>query len=197
MSEIIHYKITFLDFWHLSSGISGGVRFDNSVIKDSDRFPFVPAKSLKGVLREVATLQKAHFSNDFVESCFGEEAQKNRVPNAGTCHFSNATLSQSTKNELKAQNLTHFLFTKIASTAINEDSGSAEECSLREIEAVKPISLYGTIHNIPSQHTQSMQNLLKSLKSMGLNRNRGLGRLKIEILESKTNADFHALKRAK
>lgn len=119
------------------------------------------------------------------------------MPNAGTCHFSNATLSQSTKNELKTQNLTHFLFTKIASTAINEDSGSAEEGSLREIEAVKPISLYGTIHNIPSQHTQSMQNLLKSLKSMGLNRNRGLGRLKIEILESKTNADFHALKGAK
>lgn len=190
-SEIIHYKITFLDFWHLSSGLSGGVRFDNSVIKDNEGFPFVPAKSLKGVLREVATLQKAHFSNDFVESCFGEEVQKNRAPNAGACHFSNATLGQLTKKELKAQNLSHFLFAKIASTAIDEKFGSAKDGSLREIEVVKPISLYGTIHNVPSQHTQTMQNLLKSLKSMGLNRNRGLGRLKIEILQNNANsADF-------
>ena len=186
--EIIHYKITFLDFWHLSSGLSGGVRFDNSVIKDNEGFPFVPAKSLKGVLHEVATLQKAHFSNDFVESCFGEEVQKNRAPNAGACHFSNATLSQLTKKELKTQNLAHFLYAKIASTAIDERYDSAKDGSLREIEVVKPISLYGAIHNVPSQHTQTMQNLLKSLKSMGLNRNRGLGRLKIEILQNNANS---------
>ena len=187
-SEIIHYKITFLDFWHLSSGLSGGVRFDNSVIKDNEGFPFVPAKSLKGVLREVASANKEHFLSDFVESCFGEEAQKNRVPNAGTCHFSNATLSQLTKKELKTQNLAHFLYAKIASTAIDEKFGNAKDGSLREIEVVKPISLYGAIHNVPSQHAQTMQNLLKSLKSMGLNRNRGLGRLKIEILQNNANS---------
>ena len=187
-SEVIHYKITFLDFWHLSSGLSGGVQFDNSVIKDNEGFPFVPAKSLKGVLREVATLQKAHFSSDFVESCFGEEVQKDRVPNAGACHFSNATLSQLTKKELKSQNLAHFLYAKIASTAIDEKFGSAKEGSLREIEVVKPISLQGAIHNIPQNHIQTMQNLLLSLKSMGLNRNRGLGRLKIEILQNSANS---------
>ncbi|MGX3043620.1 RAMP superfamily CRISPR-associated protein [Helicobacter sp. T3_23-1056] len=186
-SEVIHYKITFLDFWHLSSGLSGGVRFDNSAIKDSDGFPFVPAKSLKGVLREVAVANKEHFLSDFVESCFGEEVQKNRAPNAGACHFSNAILSQSTKKELKAQNLTHFLYAKIASTAIDERYGSAKEGSLREIEVVKPISLYGTIHNVPSNYVESMQNLLKSLKSMGLNRNRGLGRL--EIVSANPSAD--------
>lgn len=180
MNETINYKITFLDFWHLSSGLSGGAKMDSGVIKDSDGFPFVPAKTLKGVLREVANAHSEHFSSDFINSCFGEEVQENRVPKEGICHFSNANLSDSTKIQL--QNLTRFLYAKIASTAIDENFGSAKNGSLREIEVVKPISLYGTIHNIPALHNQSMQNLLKSLKQMGLNRNRGLGRLKIEIL---------------
>lgn len=38
MSQTINCKITFLDFWHLSSGLSGGVRFDSGAIKDNDGF---------------------------------------------------------------------------------------------------------------------------------------------------------------
>ena len=179
MSNVIHYKITFLDFWHLGSGLSGGARLDNSVIKDSDGFPFVPAKTLKGVLREVAS---ESFGDDFTNECFGEVIQKDRVPKEGKCHFSNATLSQSTKDALK--NLTHFLYAKLASTAIDEKFGSAKDGSLREIEVAKPISLYGAIHNVPENHAPTMINALKSLRAMGLNRNRGLGRLKIEILDN-------------
>lgn len=175
----ISYKITFLDFWHLGSGLSGGARLDSSVIKDSEGFPFVPAKTLKGVLREVAS---ESFGNDFVNDCFGEVVQKDRAPKEGVCHFSNATLSQSTKDELK--HLTHFLYAKIASTAIDENLGSAKDGSLREIEVAKPLSLYGTIHNVPEHYADTMNLALKSLKSMGLNRNRGLGRLTIEILEN-------------
>ena len=178
---IISYKITFLDFWHLSSGLSGGARLDSSVIKDSEGFPFVPAKTLKGVLREVAE----SFGNDFVNDCFREVVQKDRVPKEGKCHFSNATLSQSTKDALK--HLTHFLYAKIASTAIDENFGSAKDGSLREIEVAKPLSLYGTIHNVPANYADTMINTLKSLRAMGLNRNRGLGRLKIEILENTQN----------
>lgn len=181
MSNTIYYKITFLDFWHLSSGLSGGARLDSSVIKDSEGFPFVPAKTLKGVLREVAE----SFGNDFVNECFGEVVQKDRVPKEGKCHFSNATINQSTKDALR--NLTHFLYAKLASTAIDENFGSAKDGSLREIEVAKPLSLYGTIHNVPTNYADTMTNTLKSLKLMGLNRNRGLGRLKIEILENAKN----------
>lgn len=177
----ISYKITFLDFWHLSSGLSGGARLDSSVIKDNEGFPFVPAKTLKGVLREVAE----SFGNDFVNECFGEVVQKDRVPKEGVCHFSNATLSQATKDALK--HLTRFLYAKIASTAIDEILGSAKDGSLREIEVAKPLSLYGTIHNVPTNYADTMINTLKSLRAMGLNRNRGLGRLKIEILENTQN----------
>lgn len=182
----IFYKITFLDFWHLSSGLSGGVRLDSGVIKDSEGFPFVPAKTFKGVLREVAS---GFCSKDFVDECFGEAVQKDRVPKAGACHFSNANLSEATKDAIKnpkipnhkTGNLAQFLYAKIASTAIDENLGSAKDGSLREIEVVKPISLYGEIHNVPERHLDSMKLALKSLKSMGLNRNRGLGRLKIDI----------------
>lgn len=34
MSQNIRYSVVFLDFWHLSSGLSGGARLDNICIKD-------------------------------------------------------------------------------------------------------------------------------------------------------------------
>ena len=32
----MRYKITFLDYWHLSSGLSSGAKADSTVLKDKD-----------------------------------------------------------------------------------------------------------------------------------------------------------------
>lgn len=167
------YKITFLDFWHLSSGLSAGAKFDSMVVKDKDNLPFVPAKTIKGLLREIA---KESTNQDFVNICFGNEGV-----NSGDCYFRNATLENKTIEEIVKNNLQNELYKEIASTKIGEN-GIAENGSLREIEVVIPISLYGKIENIPSEFEEDMKNSLKQIKRMGLNRNRGLGRCKIEIL---------------
>lgn len=174
MSKDIAFSITFLDFWHLSSGLSGGVRLDSAVIRDEQGFCFVPAKTLKGVLRELAS--KMQCSQSFILECFGD------AKNAAKCHFSNAVLDKNLKDELKNQHLLPFLYTKITATAIDEQTGSAKEGSLREIEVVKPLTLNASIFKLPLEHEEQMIKLLKSLKRMGLNRNKGLGRLKIDIL---------------
>ena len=173
MSQNIRYSVVFLDFWHLSSGLSGGARLDNICIKDEKGFCFVPGKSIKGVLREIA----AEFDKNFVKECFGDAKHSSK------CYFSDATLGEATKDELEKQHLIPFLYDKIASTAIDEQSKCAKDGSLREIEVAKPVRLFAYIANVPSQHKEMMIKVLKSLKRMGLNRNRGLGRLQIEILE--------------
>lgn len=168
----INYKIKFLDFFNVASGESGGARLDMSVIRDNDGFVFIPARTIKGVLREIA----ADFNeNDFIKDCFGD------AKNPSQCHFANATLSDETKREIKAAKLTPLLYSKVASTALED--GVVKKGSLREIEVAKPMEFYAAIDNVPQIHAEAMRKTLQSLRRMGLNRNRGFGRLKIEICE--------------
>ncbi|PID47068.1 MAG: CRISPR-associated protein, partial [Proteobacteria bacterium] len=70
MRKDIKYKITFLDYWHLSSGLSGGARFDSSVLKDENSLPFVSGKTIKGLLRIEAE------DENFINKCFGVNVEK-------------------------------------------------------------------------------------------------------------------------
>ena len=92
------------------------------------------------------------------------------------------TLAQRfTKKTIINNSLQNQLFNEIASTKIDKN-GIAESGSLREIEVVVPISLFGEIKNIPDVYKQEMINAIKKVKRMGLNRNRGLGRCIIDVV---------------
>ncbi len=158
------YKVTFLDYWHLSSGLSAGAKLDSTVVRDENGLPYIPGKTIKGLIREQSNNDK------FLEICFGEEGNK-----IGKCHFSNAEIEENNKKIIINDSLQNQLFDEIASTKI-DDNGIAKSGSLREIEVVIPMSLYGEITNIPDEYKQEMINCLKKIKRMGLNRNRGLGR---------------------
>lgn len=172
------YTIRFLDYWHLSSGLSAGARLDSTVVKDSDGLPYAPGKTLKGLFREMAEF---HEDKEFISKCFGTEGT-----NQGVCYFSNAVLNPHEAKEIIAHKLQNHLYDVIASTKIGEKNnpketeGIAVDNSLREIEVVVPLTLYGTIQNIPNEYTTTMQQSIEMLKRMGLNRTRGLGRCEIK-----------------
>ena len=166
----MRYALTFFDYWHMGSGLSSGVKLDSSVIKDDDGIAFVPGKTIKGLLHEMArTLNK-----DFSETCFGTEGNTQ-----GKCHFSNARLEQGTRQHIAQEGLQQQLYHHIASTKIGE-GGVAEEGSLREIEVVVPLTLYGEITGCEDK--KNMHKAMNMLKRMGLNRNRGLGRCAFTLL---------------
>ena len=166
------YIVTFLDYWHLSSGLSAGAKLDSTVTRDDNGLPYIPGKTIKGLIREMAELT---CNKEFVTKCFGSSSD------IGECNFSNAEIEENTKKTIINNSLQNQLFDEIASTKIDKN-GIAESGSLREIEVVVPISLFGEIKNIPDVYKQEMINAIKKVKRMGLNRNRGLGRCKIEII---------------
>ena len=177
------YKVTFLDYWHLSSGLSAGAKLDSTVTRDENGLPYIPGKTIKGLIREMAELTK---NFDFVTTCFGSSSdEKDKFYSeekiVGECNFSNVEIEENTKKSIINNSLENQLFDEIASTKIDKN-GIAESGSLREIEVVVPISLFGEIKNIPDVYKQEMINAIKKVKRMGLNRNRGLGRCKIEII---------------
>lgn len=48
----IKYQIQFHSYWHCGSGLAAGAGVDALVVKDADGLPFVPGKTIKGLLRE-------------------------------------------------------------------------------------------------------------------------------------------------
>lgn len=48
----IKYTIEFYSQWHCGSGLSAGADVDALVVKDKDYMPYVPGKTIKGLVRE-------------------------------------------------------------------------------------------------------------------------------------------------
>ena len=177
---ILKYEVKFLDYWHLSSGLSAGARLDSTVVKTSNSLPYIPGKTIKGLLREMAELLDE--DNTFVKECFGTE----KIDSEG-CYFSNSTLDDGTAQEIVDHHLQDNLYDVIISTKIGEKDneqeieGLAVDGSLREIEVVIPLTLNGEIKDLPQNYEDKMKIALAMIKRMGLNRNRGLGRCEVTI----------------
>ena len=156
------YELIFFDYWHLGSGLSAGAKLDSTVTKDSKGIPYASGKTIKGLVRE------------FEESDFLHQ-----------CYFKNASLDEETHKEIVSNKLQNNLYDIISSTKI--ENGIAVDNSLRDIEVVIPISLYGEILDIPTEDDyEKLKKALKMIKRMGLNRNRGLGRCEFKEIECKS-----------
>lgn len=169
------YKIQFHSYWHTGSGLSGGTTADSEVIKTENGLPFIPGKTLKGLLKAAATdLQETGtglISDDFLFSAFGRADE-----DGTTCHYTNALLSPDVQTLLEEKaGLKEVLFQNIASTAI-DDKGQAVGSSLRTTQVTVPLTLYAEILNFPAEYAIQLEYCLKYIKRMGTKRHRGLGR---------------------
>ncbi|MDD4149936.1 MAG: RAMP superfamily CRISPR-associated protein [Bacteroidales bacterium] len=177
----IKYEIEFFTDWHTGSGLAAGADLDSTVVKDKNGLPFVPGKTIKGLLREaVETLCSA---NDNVNNAFGHFDDKTKHIK-GTMFFTNAVLSEVERDIILKENLKAHLYSAISSTAIDDD-GIAKDHSLRKIEVTVPCKLYGEILDVPDNIFDDLVNGLRFVKRLGVNRNRGLGRCKFSINNDK------------
>ena len=168
------YKIEFFSNWHCGSGLAAGADVDALVIKDRDGLPFVPGRTIKGLLRDAA--QKLGYAEESISKVFGKSVERDNQ--TGCAFFSNAELPKHEAEEIVRGHLAPHLYQTFASTAI-DDNGIAKDNSLRRIETVVPCSLYGTIVGIDSSDEAMLKETMKFIKRMGTGRNRGYGRCKI------------------
>lgn len=178
--KTINYKISFYSPWHCGSGLAAGADVDLLVIKDKWQLPFVPGKTVKGLVKEWAmTINNLHnmTSNESFAEAFGEEKKSQ-----GCMYFTNAELPEDIKAAVVAERSQDFLYSSISSTSIGAD-GIAVDHSLRKIEATIPCDLIGYIKNVPDEIFELLTLSLKSIKHIGASRNRGLGRCDVTFLE--------------
>lgn len=178
----LKYKITFYSDWHCGSGLAAGADADQLVIKDKDGMPFVPGKTIKGLFHE-AVDDYCAFSKECdakkIDECFGTEDRKGQE-SQGCLFFSNAHLLETEYNEIVEASASEYLYRRISSTKIGED-GIAEDHSLRSMEVTVPCTVEGEIMNVPDDMVDFIKKSSGLIKRLGLNRNRGLGRCKIEF----------------
>jgi CRISPR/Cas system CSM-associated protein Csm3 (group 7 of RAMP superfamily) len=236
------YKIEFNSYWHIGSGLSGGTDVDALVLKDTNGFPYIPGKTLKGLIREAAetleSLESEGFDKNWINELFGirtedlkkDENSKNELSGKRTdeaenskkekeydrqhnkLFFTNATLTSTLQESIISEKTQQYLFEKIASTTIDKDTGITKKHSLREMQVVVPLTLFAKIYNVPeapkeeSQNTngksenskyipdnsdKKLEKCLKMVKRMGVNRNRGLGRCQLSIVEQNQKEENH------
>lgn len=198
----ITYTLKFYSEWHCGSGLAAGADLDALVIKDKNKLPYVPGKTIKGLVRE-AVENILSFKSGINEEnkelfirTFGnaddedwnmlkDDSEKDKEKKEdrmrkGETFFTNAELDDALKKIIIREKLEPYLYRAVSSTAINEN-GVAKEYSLRRMETVIPCELTGKIVDVPDEFAEFVKGGLKYIKRLGQNRNRGLGRCEFII----------------
>lgn len=179
-------------YWAVGSGKGGGNEVDNRIDRDAKGLPYIPGKMLKGLIKDACLrLKKAgNSSYGFVDDIFGSseegEGLNRTVTKAGKIFISDARLSPALcsallkeENAAARNNLTRNIY----STAINEETGTAEEKSLRGYEVAVPMDLYATME---CECDKDVLEYIKKAASklvyaVGSHKSRGLGEVIIEF----------------
>lgn len=185
--KCVKYSITFFSDWHCGSGLTSGSDLDSLVVKDNKGLPFIPGKTLKGLLKEAAeemtSLEgKNPEETKFITEMFGyfdgKAKEDSKIHSKGQAFFTNAVLPEELYHAASS-GLQPFFYRSKPSTAI-EDTGIARKHSLRRMETTIPCRLEATILNVEETYLPELHRCMMWVKRLGQNRHRGLGRCIIQ-----------------
>ena len=170
---------------------------DALVVKDRNGLPYVPGKTIKGLVREalqdIYTFQGKDLAsltellgieNDNPDDRGTADNWTSGGMKQGCAFFTNATLPEAETETIRKSHAAHLLYRSIASTAIAPD-GVADDHSLRKTQVTIPCTLEGEILNVPDALADDTCRALRYIKRLGQNRSRGYGRcdIKPEIIK--------------
>ncbi len=196
MSRIV---ITLKSDLCVASGQSFSSVVDSDIATDSFGLPYIPARRIKGCLRDAAT----YIQSTAIDELFGESGKSD----SGRLKIGNGYLEDSKILEaeiagikgISAQRVTE-LFTDIkAQTSIEGDT--VKDSSLRFTRVLSHYLPYDTsrettfvfeIAGVPDDKKVDFEQICKALRHIGLMRTRGLG-----FVKAKYNHDFFAHSNAK
>ncbi|GDX83847.1 hypothetical protein LBMAG42_56580 [Deltaproteobacteria bacterium] len=198
----LHFQM--LGFWHPGTGRGAGPGADALANRTASGLPYLPGKTVKGLLRDAAMTAQAlgGLTDPDVCKAFGsaygaagagarDEARFASVPGAlrfGSAHVG-ATRQEVVAWETWANDAGNApgraqMFRSFASTRIDSETGVAEHGSLRTIEVVVPLTL---IAEIATSDAELARRVLAASVShvfaVGAHRTRGLGRCVVTVVE--------------
>lgn len=184
MNITLPYTIKLLTDWHIGSGLDAGTNVDALVAKTENQLPFIPGKTIKGLLRDAMNdmVDVGKAPEETIYKIFGTRSKPNsNVTSPGNAFFSNAYLPEREAKEISNHQLQAYLYRAMAATRINE-KGTAQSGSLRSMQVCIPLQLEGSIILRDATDKEALINAAKLVRHLGVQRNRGLGRCRISII---------------
>jgi CRISPR-associated protein Csx10 len=192
-------KIKFESDWHVGSGAGIPGSVDRTVQKDANEIPYVPGKTLTGILRDSAEFiadvrDKAENGSSWkkaLESLFGGQPAKNEELKEAKVGIEDAVFSDELKNTFLCHNaLAQALFIVKPGVKINRETGRAEDDHLFFREEVRGgCTLYANIHiedGLTDAGKKLLSDAIKATRKIGGHRRRGSGQCRIELINPPT-----------
>lgn len=191
------FRITLKSDLCVASGYSFAGVIDTDAVFDEFGIPYIPARRIKGCLREAAELIEIKE----IDRMFGRSGDNH----PGSLYISDAMIEnyEEVKKECQTAMATGAItreeiadaFSYVrGQTKIDEQSGIKADNTLRYIRVVKqksPIENGNMVFlseiRFDDDQKDDLENAAKALKNIGMNRNRGLGSVHCEFIEAKNN----------
>lgn len=193
----INLEFNIQSYWHIGTGQEGGAYADALTLKDEQKLPYLPGKSIKGLLRDA--FYKAKDNNWFtgqlenndnlIDLLFGQENPEG-TNKQGLLQISSARLSEDEITFLAKNKQAKSMLYKITyATAIEPKTGVAKDTSLRSTEVTIPMTLTASIslntahpaykivgNQLNDQFSNWLDLALSLITEIGAKRHRGLGK---------------------
>lgn len=199
----MNYLIFDIDsYWHAGSGRGEARVCDAVVVRSRGGLPYLPGRTVKGLVREACELGTAAgmLTRQEVLEWFGSPVAEARPDDReqkleegrfrtepGRLHFESATLGDNWEAWALAARRGRgspdarisTLFRTVASTALEE--GVARDQSLRIIEVAVPMVLRAGVTGLAAAELTRLAAVLPFIRGLGSHRNRGLGRVTVTL----------------
>lgn len=180
-------KIELLSDLCVSDGGVYNSLIDTDICYDTCGFPYIPAKRLKGCLRECAEELNDWGKEIPIRRIFGDKGAL-----AGNLRLGNACVEHLDDYRSEVEKLlpspvvcrqnviSHFTYTR-TQTRLNEETGIAEDGSLRTTRVVKKGQIFCAEALLDSDYKEDLEMCCAVLKHMGISRTRGLGEVSVTL----------------
>lgn len=174
----------------ISASGESSAHIDADVKYDEYGFPYIQARTFKGVLRESAieVCEIMGYDLSKIDALFGNEGDAHYK--RGALQFNNlyiadyediakelATNSGYLRPSFVKEHYTEYR----RQTTIDSDKGTARDKSLRTYRLISEGNIFeSVIENVPPEEKDFFEKTLANLRYMGSRRNRGFGKIKIE-----------------
>lgn len=182
-----------LSWWHAGTGRGDGPSADAVVARTAEGLPFLPGRTVKGLVRDAARLgmYAGIASKKEIEDWFGSELIDGNPENRerrleetrfatrpGSLRFESATLGESWARWARAHpEERELLVSSFTSTSIDDD-GVARDETLRVIEISVPLALRAEVTGLCERSAALLDEVVPLfLRGVGSHRNRGFGRV--------------------
>lgn len=183
-------EITLLSDLCVADGSSYASMLDTDICYDSYGFPYIPARRIKGCLRECALELKEWGKDIAIKALFGEEGYKGAKVRIGNAYIRNyaSMKAEVEKNKehivFHPQNvLNQFSYIR-TQTSLDYETGVAEEGSLRTMRVANKGLVFEAEITIEEAYKEEFVACCHVLTEMGLARTRGLGDVSVRLIEA-------------